>query len=88
MKLFDGATELEAVLFGDIAQTIVGLTPIELMKKDEQNEKVDCDAINARLHEASLEQIQPSSIGYDTDANSSTCRGSTATIHPAGRSHS
>ncbi|KAG8374506.1 hypothetical protein BUALT_Bualt10G0001900 [Buddleja alternifolia] len=63
---FDCTTELEAVLFGDIAQTILSLTPMELMKKDEQNEKIDCDAVNARLHgkqfNADIRKKNPNSV--------------------------
>ncbi|KAG8375858.1 hypothetical protein BUALT_Bualt09G0002800 [Buddleja alternifolia] len=50
MTLSDGTTKLEAILFGALAEKYLGLPENDLMKKDEQNEKVDCAAINTRLY--------------------------------------
>ncbi|KAG8387759.1 hypothetical protein BUALT_Bualt02G0054700 [Buddleja alternifolia] len=50
MTLSDGTTELEAILFGGLAEKYLSLPANDLMEKDEQNEKVDCAAINTQLY--------------------------------------
>ncbi|KAG8363921.1 hypothetical protein BUALT_Bualt19G0072700 [Buddleja alternifolia] len=55
MILFDSTAQLEAVLFGNLAEGILGLSATELMKKDEQGEKINYDAINERLDNQELD---------------------------------
>ncbi|KAK4417247.1 hypothetical protein Salat_2550300 [Sesamum alatum] len=46
----DGTTQLDVVIFGDLAENLLGITALELMKNEDENKKLDCDAINKCLN--------------------------------------
>ncbi|KAL0327903.1 UNVERIFIED_CONTAM: hypothetical protein Scaly_2222900 [Sesamum calycinum] len=50
ITLSDDTTQLDVVIFGDLAENLLGITAHELMKNEEENKKLDCDAINKRLN--------------------------------------
>ncbi|KAK4419366.1 hypothetical protein Salat_2349500 [Sesamum alatum] len=41
---------LDVVIFGDLAENLLGITALELMKNEDENKKLDCDAINKHLN--------------------------------------
>ncbi|KAG8382348.1 hypothetical protein BUALT_Bualt05G0068000 [Buddleja alternifolia] len=46
----DNTAQLDASIFGETAEKILGLSAMELMNKEEKNKVLDCDTINERLN--------------------------------------